>query len=733
MSSADTELSWYTIFGPTSKNMKWRSLLNCAHFLLLVVQNVDCELTVPGLKYRVYARQGDINIGFLTHIYRYSSSDFCASTFRPTGAQNSEIPAFMTEQINQDDSLLPNISLGFVTFDDCQKDLTALANSVYFVPTGDRTIDRSSTKHHPIAGLVGPIYSRQSVMVSSFLGLFNIPVLSPLSTSDELSDKSRFPYFMRLVPPDSYQAVAIGDMIRFFGWSYVSLLYSEGSYGVNAAKYVERLTRQRGVCLAISKRLAADYSEREIDGIVLSIRANRDAPVVVFFLETNDIVRVFRSVIRLNLTSHFLWISGDTMPSIEGIDAEEEAVGSLFMTHSNGMIPGFEDYIRSLSWRDGRNPWRPLIFEDFYRCSWNRSDSGAERGRSCAEHDTLRDAVNVTWTSPAIHADGFRVYANALHSLISDHCPELFRKTEAARDFSACVTGPRLLAYMKNVSMDGYTGHITFDEKGDMHGKLLIRQVRGSHRDGIYYRTVGEWDRVTNSLTLNLTELDWGRTKKLANMEVESICSRACRVGQYYQKKEVPCCWECISCRNNEITVANATDCQPCPDFTWPDQRTRTSCEPITPHYMRSADHVGISLLALEITGVLLSAAIMVVYIIKHNNRLIKATSKELSILILIGCMLASFVAVFFTTYPDDASCMIRQSGFHLVVCVLYSPLLTKTTRVYRIFRAGKKGITRPRFISSKIQFAITFFMIATQVSGIIQVTLYRNAIMMQL
>ncbi len=37
------------------------------------------------------------------------------------------------------------------------------------------------------------------------LGLQDIAVFSTSASSDELSDRSRFPYFMRMIPPDSYQ------------------------------------------------------------------------------------------------------------------------------------------------------------------------------------------------------------------------------------------------------------------------------------------------------------------------------------------------------------------------------------------------------------------------------------------------------------------------------------------------------------------------------------------------
>ncbi|KAK2142344.1 hypothetical protein LSH36_967g00009 [Paralvinella palmiformis] len=555
-------------------------------------------------------------------------------------------------------------------------------------------------------------------MVSSFLGLFNIPVLSPWSTSDELSDKSRFPYFMRLVPPDSFQAVAILDLMEYFGWSYMSFLYSEGSYGENAAKHIERLTRKRKLCLAVAKRLSSDYTDDDIGTIIRRIKANKDAPVVILFLESIDFQKVFGYVKRNNLTSSFLWISGDNLPSVDGTDVEEVGVGSLYIDHPTGQVPGYKQYVRKLSWKNSSNPWLPIIHQDFHDCTWDGAVGAGRAKPSCQSFDTLSETRNVTWNEPSKYCDGFTVYAKALHNLISDHCPDYFRNS-SGRNFSRCITGSRLLAYMKNVSYDGYTGHIAFDDKGDVQGRYVIRQVRGNVRDGIYKYTVGKWDRTTNSLFINRTKLDWSnaRARNLVKMKIESICSRPCKVGQYYQRKEVHCCWECITCRDNEVTVRNMTDCQPCPDFTWPDNDTKTKCQPITPYYLKGTDSTGLTLLSLEILGVLIAASIVVIYIVKHNNKLIKATSKELSILILIGCMLACFVAMFFITYPDNVSCLLRQSGFHLVVCIVYSPLLTKTSRVYRIFSSGKKGISRPKFISSKAQVFLTTVMILIQVS----------------
>jgi len=60
---------------------------------------------------------------------------------------------------------------------------------------------------------------------------FQIPQISYASTSAELSDKSRFEYFSRVVPPDNFQAQAMVEIVRTLGWKYVSTVAVEGDYG----------------------------------------------------------------------------------------------------------------------------------------------------------------------------------------------------------------------------------------------------------------------------------------------------------------------------------------------------------------------------------------------------------------------------------------------------------------------------------------------------------------------
>ena len=75
-----------------------------------------------------------------------------------------------------------------------------------------------------------------------------IPQISYASTGIELSDKSRYSYFSRVVPPDSYQAQAMVDIVKAFGWRYVATVADEGNYGEEGIEKFEQLAKNNSEC-----------------------------------------------------------------------------------------------------------------------------------------------------------------------------------------------------------------------------------------------------------------------------------------------------------------------------------------------------------------------------------------------------------------------------------------------------------------------------------------------------
>ncbi|XP_043205312.1 metabotropic glutamate receptor 8-like, partial [Amphibalanus amphitrite] len=91
--------------------------------------------------------------------------------------------------------------------------------------------ETNATRPSPVSGVIGAAFSDVSINVAKILRLFKIPQISYASTSTELSDKTRFEYFSRVVPPDYLQAQAMVHVVRALGWKYVSTVAVQGDYG----------------------------------------------------------------------------------------------------------------------------------------------------------------------------------------------------------------------------------------------------------------------------------------------------------------------------------------------------------------------------------------------------------------------------------------------------------------------------------------------------------------------
>ena len=99
--------------------------------------------------------------------------------------------------------------------------------------------------------------------------------------------------------------------------------------------------------------------------------------------------------------------------------------------------------------------------------------------------------------------------------------------------------------------------------------------------------------------------------------------------------------------------------------------------------------------------------------------RLIKATSRELSHVMLFA-MLFSYMTVFLMlVQPSDTVCSVQYYGLHLAFTLSYAPLLTKVNRIHRLFsRSGVTGTQRPKWTSSRDSLFITAILVLIQVFG---------------
>ncbi|KAK3530835.1 hypothetical protein QTP70_002867 [Hemibagrus guttatus] len=223
-------------------------LMSVPHFLLSLQPN----------ERRVVAYiPGDLIIGALFSVHHQPAADRaherkCGAVREQYGIQRVEAMMLTLDRINTDPDILPNVTLGCEIRDSCWHSAVALEQSIEFIrdsliaaesptaapldPISEDAATGGGAKcseglppkgKKPIVGLIGPGSSSVAIQVQNLLQLFNIPQIAYSATSMDLSDKSLYKYFMRVVPSDAQQARAMVDIVKRYNWSYVSTIHTE--------------------------------------------------------------------------------------------------------------------------------------------------------------------------------------------------------------------------------------------------------------------------------------------------------------------------------------------------------------------------------------------------------------------------------------------------------------------------------------------------------------------------
>lgn len=84
---------------------------------------------------------------------------------------------FAIEEINRDDSLLPNITLGYKILDSCASPTNVLRATLTLVSMSQKNKSSSQCHPPPLSAIVAESGSTQSLAVAGLLGPFSVPVV----------------------------------------------------------------------------------------------------------------------------------------------------------------------------------------------------------------------------------------------------------------------------------------------------------------------------------------------------------------------------------------------------------------------------------------------------------------------------------------------------------------------------------------------------------------------------
>lgn len=360
---------------------------------LMVFLSLPCIVSAAGDDHErgIYA-QGDIMIGGLFPVHEEGHSDSCGAKINPDrGIQRLEAMRFAVKSVNEDPHLLRGVKLGVNIRDTCSGGTHGLDQALSFVMT---TLDTGCEDgdeqgfNNDIVAVIGAAYSKVSIQIANLLRLFKIPQISYASTSAELSDKDKFTYFMRTVPPDKLQANALVDIVEHLNWTYVSTVASAGEYGVSGIEaFEEEYLKKDGQCIAAKEKIPQNPTESDFNRIVDNLykaRSTGYGRVVVLFVGQEDAAGILKAATTMKYYDDFIWVASDGWGnSVKTVkDSKDTARGALTITLKSNPITEFDDYFTKLTPETNKgNIWFHDYWESMFDCKLPYDEDTEHRHR----------------------------------------------------------------------------------------------------------------------------------------------------------------------------------------------------------------------------------------------------------------------------------------------------------------------------------------------------------------
>ncbi|XP_063250528.1 metabotropic glutamate receptor 5 isoform X1 [Prinia subflava] len=699
----------------------------CGNFGLLVSAQANERRVVAHMP-------GDIIIGALFSVHHQPTVDKvherkCGEVREQYGIQRVEAMLHTLDRINLDPTLLPNITLGCEIRDSCWHSAVALEQSIEFIRDSlisseeeegmVRCVDGSSSSFRskkPIVGVIGPGSSSVAIQVQNLLQLFNIPQIAYSATSMDLSDKTLFKYFMRVVPSDAQQAKAMVDIVKRYNWTYVSAVHTEGNYGESGMEAFKDMAAKEGICIAHSYKIYSNAGEQSFDKLLRKLRSHLPkARVVACFCEGMTVRGLLMAMRRLGLAGEFLLLGSDGWADRYDVTEgyQNEAVGGITIKLQSPDVKWFDDYYLQLRPETNhRNPWFQEFWQHRFQCRLEGfPQENPKYNKTCTSQMTLR-TQHVQDSKMGFVINAIYSMAYGLHNMQLSLCPGYVGLCDAMKP----IDGRKLLESLMKTNFTGVSGDmILFDENGDSPGRYEIMNFKQMGKDYFDYINVGSWDN--GELKMDDDEI-WSEKSNI----IRSVCSEPCEKGQIkvIRKGEVSCCWTCTPCKENEY-VSDEYTCKACQLGSWPNEEL-TGCDLIPVQYLRWGDPEPIAAVVFACLGLLATLFVTIVFIMYRDTPVVKSSSRELCYIILAGICLGYLCTFCLIAKPQQIYCYLQRIGIGLSPAMSYSALVTKTNRIARILAGSKKKICtkKPRFMSACAQLVIAFILICIQLGIIV-------------
>ena len=623
-----------------------------------------------------------------------------------------EAMLYAIDMINNRNDILPGIKLGTIIYDTCQSPTITADKTKEFIKI---TITSSSTNSSEFPGVIGAFDSGNSVIAANLLRVFGVPQISYSALTGLLSNKDVYNYFFRTVPPDSFFAAALVNILKRLDWTYVSIVYSTVTWSETIAREVEKSLKKSNICIAKYLILVRFPQENDFDNVIERLVGDDKQPIVVVLLTIQRDCRGLLNAKKRNQCSRRLFFVGSHgWSNREDITNgfEKIADGTLSFGHRNEQIPDFEKYFQSLRFNNSDrndNKWIGEYWQETNKCKLQNFSVPTSYTAKCSGDEPNANYKDLAAVHVVINA--VQSMANALDNLQQHLCPGTVKICKNMKPLNRTL----LLEFLKNVTFEDAAFHfpLKFNTNQEVDGNYTLYNFR-KKCDSFRYFHVGSWTgklnvngTITGTLYFNESEIHWGNGNKTAPL---STCRSYCRKNEVRVQREDKCCWDCKECLKNDVIVNNR--CQTCVEGYAPD-KTLSSCLKLPLKYVNIDTPLSIFFTFFSCLGFLADVLFFGAFFKFTEHKLIKASAYFM----FFGIGFIFIVPLFSLTKPTTSLCYVRRFIMGISFTICYAPLLIKMWRIDRIFKNSNqlRRINPVGLIRRRSLLLVTIALIAIQ------------------
>ncbi|XP_059807603.1 taste receptor type 1 member 2-like [Hypanus sabinus] len=268
------------------------------------------------------------------------------STFKAEMFVSFQAMRYAIEEINNSTELLPGVTLGYDVADSCLEvvDVQAMFRFLSAKEGTEVEILNNYTSYQPrVIAVIGPPTTDTAIIIARVLGFFLIPQISYLASGEILSDKIRFPSFMRTIPSDKNQAEAMTLLIQEFRWNWVAVIGSDNEYGHKGVSKVVEMASALGICIAYQGIITTSPE------IIIQAINNISTTVNVTILFSSSLIaHVFFSIVVVRKLTPKVWIVSESISSSEEIAniPNIETIGTVIgIAVQEGKMTHFKEFL----------------------------------------------------------------------------------------------------------------------------------------------------------------------------------------------------------------------------------------------------------------------------------------------------------------------------------------------------------------------------------------------------